>query len=220
MEPTAVGMTLTTKIILGVVGVAVAGGVGYSVVTNDAAPMGSSDGAFSGDVFALMERGGNWKCTWAGNDDGMSIEGTVYVSGDRFRSESHMVASGMDLSAQAVSDGEFIYTWSDAAPMGVKFSLEAAEDMASEAEASLPANEEASQQFAEDYDYSCERWNADSAVFELPSDVTFNDFSDFGAMMQNAGAMMQQEGGTPANINANINTQIDIEALMQQYQTQ
>lgn len=210
MEPATVGMTLTTKIILGVVGLVVVGGIGYSVATNDGSSSMTSDSGdvFSGNVFGLMQRGGDWKCTWSGNQDGVSIEGVVYVSGDRFKSESTMVTSGMNVSAQAVSDGEFIYAWSNEAPMGVKFPLAEAESMAADVEASADVDAAVeAQQFAEDYDYACERWNADADVFAVPSNISFSDFS---TMMQNAFDMMNSGGS------ANV----DIEALMQQYQTQ
>lgn len=212
MEPTTVGMALSTKIILGIVGLAVVGGVGYSVVTNDSASTNENPDAdntaneemFSGDIFGLVGRGGDWKCTWSYNQDGVDSSGTVWVSGENFKSEAKVVANGVDMSAQAIGDGEYMYSWTSAMPNGMKFKIDEAQKMSSEPSVSGQAAAQA-EQFGQDYNYDCEKWNADRKTFEVPSNITFTDFS---AMMQ--GAFDTQGGSGSANV--------DIEALMKQYQ--
>lgn len=211
MEPvtTGAGMALSTKIILAIVGIAVVGGVGYSVATKDSSP--TTDGEdtpkdgemFAGDIFGLVGRGGDWKCTWSFDQDGVVSEGTVWVSGDNFKSEAQVVAGGMNMTATAIGDGEYMYSWTSGMPNGMKFKLDEAERMADDPSTSGQAVAQ-TENFAQEYNYNCEKWRADRGTFDIPSSITFTDFS----------AMMQ--GGFDAQGSANI----DIEALMQQYQTQ
>jgi len=122
--------------------------------------------AVTGSMQDLMARGGSWKCDFTHSTDAGDSTGTVYTSGGMVRGnfttqvpqmgavESHMIAR----------DG-FVYTWSNMMPQGVKIPMASAE---SPAQAQGQTN-----YYAQELDYNCVSWNADNALFEVPTSVTF-----------------------------------------------
>lgn len=135
------------------------------------------DGNQPGTLADIMARGGDWKCTWSIATDGSSGNGTVYVSGNKFASTIITSSGEGSVTAQAISDGEYMYTWGDAMPTGVKMKLDGTQvpDVSSTGDVSGVG------QLAGEYAYDCDPWSANMTMFTPPSNITFTDFS---AMMQ------------------------------------
>lgn len=174
---------MATKIIIGLVVLAVVGWAIFAGVKKDdgtepadeSATSGEeSEGTFSGNFFDLMSRGGNQKCTWVVNADGYEGEGTVYVSGKKFASHMTGMSQGTTFTAYSVGDGEYLYSWSDMAPMGMKIRMDAAQQSAGETAIGGSASGPAADV---DYDFNCSRWSEDADVFALPEGVTFSEFN-------------------------------------------
>ncbi len=130
-----------------------------------------------GTLADIMARGGDWKCTWSVDAEEGASNGTVYVSGNKFASTITTATDAGSMTAQAISDGAFMYTWGDAMPTGVKIKLDGTDvpDVSSTGDVS------GVEQLAGQYAYDCDPWSADAAVFTPPANITFTDFS---AMMQ------------------------------------
>lgn len=191
MEPetTAVAATAgSSKIIMGIVAVLLIAGIAWGVAsrngdetTDDTDDEGGEDSSFSGNIFDLVGRGGEQKCTWSVSADGYEGTGTVYVDNGKFASEMTGSSNGTTFSAHTISDGEFMYSWTDMAPFGMKMSLTKAKEMSAQAAAEVEATggtpDKAAGDVSAAYDYDCDSWNADASVFVVPTDITFSEFN-------------------------------------------
>jgi hypothetical protein len=121
-------------------------------------------------VISLVARGGDWKCTWSSEQDGIELDGTVFVSRGKFKSDVEMSGAGINATAHALGDGQFVYSWSSLAPTGIKFP-------AREGTTAIEAGGTSAQnaQLTGEYSYDCDPWRADSGTFALPSGITFQD---------------------------------------------
>lgn len=136
----------------------------------------------------LMLMGGSKKCEVAVNTPESPATGMVYVSGENVRSD--IVAKpanmgGTEVSAHMIKNGDYVYSWTDMMPQGVKVKLTAAESAG--ASAGYDANAEV--------DYSCSAWIADASYFEVPSGVTFMEFSGAAGGTLPAGSGIQPPPG-------------------------
>lgn len=136
-----------------------------TVVTTEDSKMSIAD---------LMGKGGNVKCSYqaSGTDSG-SMSALVYLSGKKMRVESSGTnPDGEAYESKMVSDGEFVYVWSDKEKTGMKIATDASTGStdAWKGQASYINPEQK-------VDYKCDSWNVDEAVFTLPTDVKFTDLS-------------------------------------------
>lgn len=179
-------MSTTVKVVIGLVALAV---VGWAIVAgtnknpdgilqeNTDGESAVDEGAFSGNLFDLTRRGGNQKCTWSVSTDEYEGTGTAYVAGNKFRSDMTGSSQGVAFAAYSISDGEYLYSWSDMAPFGVKMSVAAAEAQQAEAMEGGPAYDPGPSDFNLDYNFDCERWSVDASVFVPPTSVEFSEFN-------------------------------------------
>lgn len=191
MEPetTTVAATGSSKIILGIVAVLVIAGIAWGIAsrggddtaTGDNNDEGSEDTSFSGNIFDLAGRGGEQKCEWSVSAEGYEGTGTVYVDNGKFASVVSGSANGVSFTAHTVSDGEFMYSWTDMAPFGMKISITKAKEMSAQANAEVEATggtpDTAVGDVSAAYDYDCDSWNPDASIFELPTNITFSEFN-------------------------------------------
>jgi hypothetical protein len=118
----------------------------------------------------IFQAGRSVQCTFSYDD---TTTGTIYVSNSRMR--GNFMTDGVE--AHMIHDGEWTYSWSSAAPQGVKMKISPDE-----------LSDEASDNYdAEDFngyvdpnvkaDYDCDSWNPDNSMFTPPTDITFIDAS-------------------------------------------
>jgi hypothetical protein len=179
MESTTVEKTSSSKVILSIIVILVIAAIAFAMVrgggetdetattTDDAV---TDEGVFSGDIFTLVARGGDWKCTWSSEQDGVDLDGTVFVSRGKFKSDVELSGVGMNATAHAIGDGQFVYSWSSAATTGVKFPM----TQGASALGVVGTNAQ-NVQLAGEYTYECEPWSADSGTFALPTGITFTE---------------------------------------------
>lgn len=148
----------------------------------------------------LMGLGQDKKCTWqAAQGDGQMAKGTVYVSGEKFLQESDYSQNGQAVKSFVMSDGDWMYTWSDNNKEGTKMKLEdlegedgeTVEDEVADTEEEAYQNQE---KLNEDYDFECNNWNKDNSKFIPPSDVNFQDMTQTMNQMQEQVKQMEQSG--------------------------
>lgn len=125
----------------------------------------------------LMKVSSNQKCTFT--DIATNNSGTVYTSNGRFRGDFSMVVENKTISSHMISDGEYAYTWMDGEKQGFKMSLASMNEVAGKApDATTSKTVDINQQV----DYKCRNWTVDNSVFNAPTGVTFQDYSN---VMQN-----------------------------------
>ncbi len=132
----------------------------------------------TGSLESLMERSTPMKCTWDVSVQGESASGVLFVKGEKFRSEVSVPEGTM----YSLSDGEYMYSWSDLQEQGIKMNLEKLEEMGGEMETETPETEELHMQNLDtEYNYRCTPWVVTESNFVPPSDV---EFMDYTAMME------------------------------------
>ncbi len=132
----------------------------------------------------LFARGENGKCTYDYTDEaGNRSYGTAYFSGDKmFGDFTNETADGNTNRANVIREGDVQYVWDPGSGEGYKSNVSASteETQKEQSEAIDPD---------ENYEFKCVSWTVDSAMFEVPSDVTF---TDIGAQLQEAQEEAQQ----------------------------
>lgn len=138
----------------------------------------SSDQTISGKFTDLLNLGKNLKCTWKLSEEGVVMEGVVYVSGKKaLSSMTADLPDGQKMENYSLSDGETVYSWSNT-QQGTKFKISDFDQYQPD-----PSQEQQQQMetFQKDYNYKCSPWIVDSSKFTLPSDI---QFTDMGQQMQ------------------------------------
>jgi hypothetical protein len=132
-----------------------------------------------GSLFDIFNKGQNVMCTINSADPNNKLDGTIYVSGKKMNGRFTVEVADKPMVSNVVSDGEFMYMWSDLLPQGIKMELSKVEEQAKADPTSLSKEEmENLKTFQQMYEYSCEEWDVDENLFNEPRGVTFMDFSD------------------------------------------
>jgi len=148
---------------------------------NDEGTKESEAFSIKGSINDLLGKNGNYKCTARHTTAAGASQGIVYISGTTVRGDFTTDVAGLNTKVEShfVTEGEYMYTWSNMMPQGVKIKVDASA-MAGNTKASAQG-----QQFDanQELDYDCEAWTVDSAVFVKPSTVTFIDIATQGSLM-------------------------------------
>lgn len=122
-----------------------------------------------GTFFDLAKKNGSYECTVSHSVSVAQSEGVVYVSGSKIRGEfsSTIPQVNMKIRSTMISDGTYIYTWTDMAKTGFKAKI---------VETTKPVEQDSvGNEYMQNLDYSCTPWTPDDSKFSVPSDITFID---------------------------------------------
>jgi outer membrane lipoprotein-sorting protein len=129
----------------------------------------------NGNIYDLLKFGKTLKCEYSTDEKGTKISVISYISGKNMRGDlENTDPTGNQFQSHMISDGEWVYTWSSAIKQGIKMKL-------SNAESKTPAPDAKTQNhdvFKDTADYTCSPWIEDTSLFQVPSDITFTDFSE------------------------------------------
>jgi hypothetical protein len=135
--------------------------------------------AQSTSLKSLLVAGSSRKCTFSNADQGVSSQGTVYVSGGKFRGDFSAMVSGKTEMSHMISDNQISYVWVDGMSSGYKMKFDA------NAQANAQSNAQAhAMDPNKNMNFNCGSWSADSSMFSLPSGVQFTDMTMMGASGQ------------------------------------
>lgn len=119
------------------------------------------------------------ECTWSESaTEKNSVTNTLYINGNKFYQD---VAMGDIGHAYTISDGEYLYIWSDFnnAASKMKFS----EIKTGAASAQTPGQNDAA--LEQKRDFVCKNWAVDNSVFNPPQDKNFKDITqELGGAIQ------------------------------------
>ena len=129
-------------------------------------------------IKGLLADGRAQMCTYSSADEHASSTGTVYVADGKVRADINSdFADNTHQVTHMINDGTTAYVWTDEQATGIKMPvMETTADSAARSGIDQDKN----------YEFHCERWNADSSRFELPSGITFTEMPtlpDAGASM-------------------------------------
>jgi hypothetical protein len=121
----------------------------------------------------FIKQGGSYKCSVNQSVGGVETNGTTYISGGMIRGEYRSAAEGMNVDSTLVVRDGYTYTWTSMMP-GVGFKSNIVETTGAE---STTAGMSGTYSWNAEQigDYSCESWDADSSLFEIPKDITFRE---------------------------------------------
>ncbi|MEK7628017.1 MAG: hypothetical protein AAB421_01200 [Patescibacteria group bacterium] len=127
------------------------------------------DGKFNGSIFDLAKSGKSYKCTLSHTIQGVTTNGTIYVSGSNVRGDfSSTVPVVGTVEMHMISDADFVYNWSSMMPTGFK---------AKRTDGGVTDGGDAlsGQSFDADmvYEYDCVQTPADASLFIVPTDIIF-----------------------------------------------
>lgn len=142
----------------------------------------------TGSMKDIMMMGGAMKCTW--EDEG-GTSGITYIDGEKVNSKivNMPVGPNGELGdAYTISDGEWLYMWSSLSAQGTKMKMDAEmmeqkdlPEVNVPEDAEMPKDKNDSLNMDAQYNYECDKWNADASMFTPPANITF---ADMNAMME------------------------------------
>lgn len=135
-----------------------------SGTANTASDQRAQAASGTGSLMDIMKFGGNQRCTWTGEQNGTPINGTVYISGNKTRSEARSTIEPIgEFIAYVVATDDTATFWTSLAPNQKTVMTKA--EMESMGETTDAQNKQAYEQFKAQYNYKCEPWTPDPAKF-------------------------------------------------------
>jgi uncharacterized protein YxeA len=129
------------------------------------------------------------QCTYSDADTETS--GTAYIANQKMRADFSTVVNGKSVMSHAIVSGDKMYYWVEGETQG--FTMSTANNVASDdATYEEEATSSEGVNIDKEIDYKCSNWAEDDSMFEVPSDVEFQDLS---SMMQETESVMKDEGG-------------------------
>ncbi len=172
----------TYKVLAGIIGVVIVGGVGTALYMNNTPVTEESsqitEQTEQADKVSTDTKGDtsqktikdflaittSQKCT-VNHSSGVAVSsGTVYVSGGKIRADFVANTSGQTVGVHFVVNGPDAFTWIDGYPVGFKVPVSMADK---------PSSQTGGIDINQKLDYSCVPWAVDSSVFVTPTGITF-----------------------------------------------
>lgn len=123
----------------------------------------------------LVNLGIAQKCTWSFEEEGNKMTGQILIKGKKFNQVSKITGLQGLIEFNSVSDGEYVYSWSDdPATGGMAFKMKI-ED--SQMEAEIESNP-GQMNWDNQYDYSCNPTILSDSDFNRPQGMDFMDLND------------------------------------------
>ena len=126
------------------------------------------------------------KCTWSNNTDGVQSNGTIVISGKKFKQDTNVKQDGFDYIGHTVSDGTYLYTWQDntnkdSPNVAIKMKLDIMDDTpeGDDSPASSPSDAKETVNLDQEYQYNCAPTVVSESDFQPPKDIEFADYSQF-----------------------------------------
>lgn len=122
-------------------------------------------------LLSILNAGGSYQCTFAIDVANSKSTGTVYIANKKMAGDFESVVPqvNMTIKSHMVSDGDYMYTWSDMMPQGMKIKIDPnVTDVKTP-----PASGTSSFDYNQNLDYDCKAWATDAGKFAVPANITF-----------------------------------------------
>jgi uncharacterized protein YxeA len=121
---------------------------------------------------------GSKKCTYTFQGDASKSEpsgsGIIYTANGNAGMDISAVVNGVSMVSKVVIKDNIYYGWVDGQPTGLKMTFNDADAYNTSVRQGVDINQE--------YNYTCENWNPDSAKFNVPANVQFTDLASLNTM--------------------------------------
>ena len=127
---------------------------------------------FTGNVYDLSRRGGDYECTLEMTGE-FETTAHIYVSDRDIRGEFSSNIEGIgNIDVAMIVDDTNVYSWNSLAPDGyVALRIEDQKEV----EENLEESDSIELDYDQDFDYTCRKWERDGSVFVLPGDIKFEE---------------------------------------------
>ncbi|MDD4938078.1 MAG: hypothetical protein PHX34_03645 [Candidatus Shapirobacteria bacterium] len=130
----------------------------------------------------LISLGVAQKCTWTVNDDNNQVTGEILIKDKKFKQTTKINNPNGQTEFNAISDGQWMYTWSNDSTTGNMAFKMKIEDPENQSDNQNPSSVDWEKQ----YNYSCSPTTVSDQDFSLPSGIEFMDINEFSQNMGNA----------------------------------
>lgn len=130
----------------------------------------------------LMGLGITQECKFT--DQTSASQGVVHTSGNKVHGRFTTTVEGQTMVSNMLSDSETIYIWTEGQAQGMKMTVSSMDDFSD-----APDEQKGSVNLNQQVDYSCGVWVVDPTVFEVPTNVEFQDLS---AIMEQTQQVVQE----------------------------
>ena len=164
---------------LGLAVVLVGGAIFFTMSGGDTVSEESNYESFLGSIADLQKLGDTIVCTFENITPDVNMTGIVYMDGeDKMRMESTIESEQFgDMKSYTIIKDDYSYMWSTSmGEKGMKM-LVPEESVDADTDTDEVADVlEGEDMIDQENTYSCEKWKADSKMFELPEEIVFEDF--------------------------------------------
>src|SRR5688572_701932 len=105
---------------------------GIEKTTNQEENNSETSGGVKSSLKAMLASGGSRKCDITSGNSAAFSSGTVYVSDGKMKGEFTTTSNGQSMKAYMISDGEYMYSWTDITSSGFKFPITQTESQETE----------------------------------------------------------------------------------------
>lgn len=123
------------------------------------------------------------KCLYSGSDEEGSFESEILISGKKFKQIIKYKSAQGEEDINSISDGEYVYTWGKHATSG-DFAIKMKADFDQKTSPETPSDDSSDGEISSvdldsDFQGKCSPTIVSDADFKIPSDVKFEDYSQF-----------------------------------------
>lgn len=146
--------------------------------------------SFTGSLDDLIAKKKPLKCTWSITAEGMISQGTLYINGEKYRSD----VTSDKIEMHYLSDGTNIYMWDSMQAKGTMISVADMDEMEVQTGTDVDESEMTAKDLDGVYNYQCSSWSTENSKFNPPSDI---EFVDIGAQMKEYQQMAENMENNP-----------------------
>lgn len=143
----------------------------------------------------LLSGNASQECNFKDNETGST--GVVLVADNKMKGDFTTTVEGEASNSYVIVNNNVMYTWTADSDTGFKFTFDP-EDV----EEARQQVEQGAFDLNREVDFTCKPWSPDQNVFTPPSDVTFQDFSDFTSGMPVPGTDTEEKSVEGADCNS------------------
>ena len=141
------------------------------VATNNTPNSGNKPQDVEGTLKSLLSGGKTLSCTFSDTIKDVTVSGTVYAADGKLRQDFESNTSAGKMTGHMIVQSPDAYMWTDQMNQGFKFSIVGQPTPPAAAKNSQTPDINKSMKF------TCQPWNPDNSLFNLPANITFQSMS-------------------------------------------
>jgi hypothetical protein len=122
------------------------------------------------------------KCTWQTSGEQGDTQGEILINGNKFRQTIKMKNPMGETQFNSISDGEWMYTWSNDSTTGnMAFKIKIEQ---TQTETDTPQVNNGKVDWNQEFNYNCQPAVISEADLSIPKDIQFTDINDLTKQFQ------------------------------------